>query len=43
MKKKDLFDYLATLTPEQKEKIIKQLHQLRSLLEESNPPYHQER
>ena len=41
MKNQKLFDYIATLTPEQKEKILIHLPQLISLLEESNQPYRQ--
>ena len=42
MRNQEIFDYLATLTPEQKDKIINHLPQLISLLEESGQPYHQE-
>ena len=41
MKNQKLFDYIATLTPEQVEKLINHLPQLISLLEESNQPYRQ--
>lgn len=42
MKKQEIFDYLDTLTPEQKDKLIIHLPQLISLLEEPNQPCHQE-
>jgi hypothetical protein len=41
MKNQKLFDYLATLTPEQTEKLIDHLPQLISSLEEPNQPYRQ--
>lgn len=41
MKNQKLFDYIATLTPEQIEKLINHLPQLISLLEESSQPYRQ--
>jgi hypothetical protein len=41
MKNQKLLDYIATLTPEQVEKLINHLPQLISSLEESNQPYRQ--
>ena len=40
-KQQELFDYLATLTPEQREKIAIHLPQLISLVEEHGQPCHQ--
>lgn len=42
MKNQKLFDYLATLTPEQVEKLINHLPQLISLVEEPCQPCLQE-
>ena len=42
MRNQKIFDHLARLTSEQKDKIINHLPQLISLLEESSQPYHQE-